>query len=85
MFFGAAAAAATMKGLGGESSQAGEAFALSFALIGSCGTYLYEIIDVTLAAKRYNEKLRRYHEQHGFYIQPLAWEGEYQLNVGYRF
>lgn len=47
------------------------------------GVYLYELIDAPLAARRYNEKLKK--QQESFYIQPLAWNGEYRLNVGYNF
>ncbi|MDD5223757.1 MAG: hypothetical protein PHE84_07185 [bacterium] len=53
-----------------------------FGAVGLGGIYVYELIDAPLAANRYNEKIQ---QQQGFYVKPLAWKGEYRLNVGYNF
>ncbi|MDD5224941.1 MAG: hypothetical protein PHE84_13230 [bacterium] len=45
-------------------------------------TYLYELIDAPLAAKRYNEKVL---QQSGLFVVPMAAKGEGRLLVGYRF
>lgn len=46
------------------------------------GIYIYEVIDSYKSVERYNEIISK---QRGFFIQPLAWKGEYRFNVGYKF
>lgn len=54
---------------------------LLFGLTGIGATYLYELVDITLTARRSHEAARA----RGFFIQPLAGPGEYRLQLGYRF
>ena len=54
---------------------------LFFGIAGIGATYLFELADITLTAKRAREAS----SARGFFLQPLAGPGEYRLQLGYRF
>ncbi|MCX5859852.1 MAG: hypothetical protein NT056_08165 [Proteobacteria bacterium] len=65
-----------------ENNSSAALFIGSSLLFGAA--YIYEVVDITVSAKKYNDKMLN-KNTNLFYIQPLAWKGEYRLNVGYSF